>query len=95
MTGAHKSFLQCLKNKLNTELVNIGCMAHKLSLVLKWALRDKDEPNLKFVKAFEHNLNELYIFYMSRGSKRLQHLATIALEMGIGIKRFRKNIEVA
>lgn len=94
MVGENNSFLQLLKETLSRDVINMGCMAHKLSLVLKRALRDKKEPQLEFIKVFESNLNDLYIFYMSRGSKRLQHLVTIAEEMHIGVKRFKKNIEV-
>lgn len=94
MIGKNLSLLSFLKEKLGRNIVNIGCMAHKASLALKAAIRDTANSQLEFIKTFESNLNELYIFYMSRGSKRLQHLIDTALEFGVHLIRFRKNIEV-
>lgn len=91
MIGDRQSFLTELRSKLNRNLPNIGCYAHKLSLVLKTALKDTKDNDFKIIPTFEKDLNGLYVFYQSRGSKRFQHLQATAEEFEIRPLRFKQN----
>lgn len=94
MVGLHNSFYTKLQNVTENSIKSIGCHAHKIALVIKAAVRDTTDPDMDSVRKFEKNLNDLYGFYMSRGSKRFQHLAQTAQVHGMHLVRLRKNIQV-
>lgn len=94
MVGASNSFYTRLQEKTTNRIKSVGCHAHKLSLVIKAAIKEKGDVELVYIQEFENDLNSLFRFYMSRGSKRLHHLARTAEMYGMHIVRLRKNIAV-
>lgn len=96
MVGIRNSFYTRLRDKTPSQhLGQVGCMAHKMALVVKQAVRGADtETDFTNIKTFEKSINGFYGFYTSRGSKRFQHLAETAEKYGIKVFRLRKNIEV-
>lgn len=95
MVGKYQSFWRELVKKLGREIPAIQCLAHKTQLSIRRAILKTTATIGDHFKTFEKSINKFYIFYMSRGSKRWQHLVDTATNLDVGkLRRIKYYFDV-